>query len=132
MLSFNHYAYGAVIDWVYRTVAGIAPVAERPGYREVRVAPRPTSALTDVSAQIRTALGVVAIDWRLRDDVLQIALRVPFGAEAVLDLPLGPESAATLDGNSAPERLGPGTHVLTVTDPLVADARRALGERSAV
>ena len=35
MLSFNHYAYGAVIDWVYRHVAGIAPDPTRPGYRHV-------------------------------------------------------------------------------------------------
>ena len=132
MLSFNHYAYGAVIDWVYRTVAGIAPVAERPGYREVRVAPRPTAAIREVSAQVHTALGPVAIDWHLGEDALEITLRIPFGAEAVLDLPLGPESAATLDGRPAPERVGPGTHVISVTDPLVADARRALGERSAV
>ncbi|MGN8552038.1 UNVERIFIED_CONTAM: glycoside hydrolase family 78 protein [Microbacterium sp. SLM126] len=132
MLSFNHYAYGAVIDWVYRTVAGVAPVPERPGYREVRVAPRPTSAIREVSAQVRTALGVVAIEWRLEEAALEITLRVPFGAEAVLDLPLGPDSVATLDGRPAPDRVAAGTHVLVVTDPLVADAQRALGERSAV
>lgn len=132
MLSFNHYAYGAVIDWVYRTVAGIAPVAERPGYREVRVAPRPTAAITEVSAHVRTALGVVAIEWHLSTGVLTIELRVPFGAEAVLDLPVGPDSAATVGGRPAPDRLGPGTHVIVVTDPVVADANRALGERSAV
>lgn len=132
MLSFNHYAYGAVIDWVYRTVAGIAPVAERPGYREVRVAPRPTAAIREVSAQVHTALGVVAIEWRLRENVLEITLSVPFGGEAVLDLPVGPDSAATLGGRPSPDRVGPGTHVISVIDPLVADARRALGERSAV
>jgi hypothetical protein len=59
-------------------------------------------------------------------------VRIPFGAEAVLDLPVGPDSAATLAGLPAPERIGPGTHVIVVTDPVVADARRALGERSAV
>ena len=42
MLSFNHYAYGAVVDWIYRYVAGIGPTVERPGYRRVIVAPRPT------------------------------------------------------------------------------------------
>ena len=41
MLSFNHYAYGAVIDWVYRHVAGIAPDPARPGYRTVIFAPQP-------------------------------------------------------------------------------------------
>ena len=34
MLSFNHYAYGAVIDWMYRNLAGMAPDRGRPGYRQ--------------------------------------------------------------------------------------------------
>lgn len=132
MLSFNHYAYGAVIDWVYRTVAGLAPVAERPGYREVRVAPRPTAGIDEVSAEIRTPLGAVSIDWRLADGSLQIELSVPFGAEAVLDLPLSPDSSATLGGAPAPQRVGPGIHRIVVTAPAVADPARALGQRSAV
>ncbi|MDY0908815.1 family 78 glycoside hydrolase catalytic domain [Microbacterium sp. CFBP9034] len=132
MLSFNHYAYGAVIDWVYRTVAGLAPVAERPGYREVRVAPRPTPAITHVSAEILSALGPVGIDWRLAGGVLEIELRVPFGAEAVLDLPVGPGSQVTIDGGRAAERVGAGLHRITVTEPAVAEPDRALGQRSAV
>ena len=46
MLSFNHYAYGAVIDWVYRHVAGLAPDRARPGYAHVRFAPDPHGAST--------------------------------------------------------------------------------------
>jgi alpha-L-rhamnosidase len=132
MLSFNHYAYGAVIDWVYRTVAGIAPVAEHPGYRVVRIAPRPTAGITEVSAEIETALGAVGIDWRLDGAVLEIEVRVPFGSAAVLDLPLGPASTVLLGGAAAPARLGPGIHHLTVTDPAIADPARALAQRSAV
>ena len=41
MLSFNHYAYGAVIDWVYRHVAGLAPDRTQPGYAHVLIEPRP-------------------------------------------------------------------------------------------
>ena len=44
MLSFNHYAYGAVVEWVYRHVAGIAP--DLPGYRRIRFAPRPHVSLS--------------------------------------------------------------------------------------
>ena len=40
MLSFNHYAYGAVIDWVYRHVAGLAPTLDAPGYRRGRRGPQ--------------------------------------------------------------------------------------------
>ena len=54
MLSFNHYAYGAMIDWVYRTVAGLAPDLDDPGYRTVHVAPRPATGLDDAAASIET------------------------------------------------------------------------------
>ncbi len=132
MLSFNHYAYGAVIDWVYRTVAGLAPVAGRPGYREILVAPRPTAGIGEASAEIRSALGPVGIDWRLADEGLIIDLSVPFGAEAVLDLPVGPDSIAQLGDRPAPERVGAGIHRIVVSAPVVADPERALATRSAV
>ena len=65
MLSFNHYAYGAVIDWVYRNVAGLAAVADRPGYRHVHIAPRPAAGLTWAKGSIKnSAYGRVSIEWR--------------------------------------------------------------------
>ncbi len=57
MLSFNHYAYGAMIDWVYRTVGGLAPDLADPGYRTMHVAPRPAAGLDRASASIDTRLG---------------------------------------------------------------------------
>src|SRR5699024_2357134 len=68
MLSFNHYAYGAMIAWVSRTVAGLAPAD--PGYRVVRVAPRPAAGMDRAAATIDTAYGPLAIDWRLEDGEL--------------------------------------------------------------
>ncbi|MFH8251411.1 family 78 glycoside hydrolase catalytic domain [Microbacterium sp. B2969] len=118
MLSFNHYAYGAMIDWVYRTVAGLAPDA--PGYRRVRVAPRPAASLDHAAAAIQTRLGRLAIDWIVESDVFTATLEVPFGAVAVLDLPVTDASTVTVDGSPAPAELGHGTHRITVTAPTVA------------
>src|SRR5690606_33678549 len=127
MLSFNHYAYGAVVDWVYRTVAGIAPVADAPGYRRIRVAPRPAVGVEHASASIATALGEAAVSWRLADDMLELEVTVPFGAEAELDLPLGPDSTVEVCGAGADTRaLRRGTHRVVVTRPMIADAARAL------
>ena len=64
MSSFNHYAYGAVAAWLYRTVAGLAPAA--PGYSEVVFAPVPGGGLTHASAEIVTPFGKSAIAWSLR------------------------------------------------------------------
>ncbi|MFT3797458.1 family 78 glycoside hydrolase catalytic domain [Microbacterium sp.] len=123
MLSFNHYAYGAVIDWVYRNVAGLAP--HEPGYAVTRVAPRPAVGLDSASASIQTPYGSLAIDWRLRDGVFEAEVEVPFGARAVLDLPVTDGSVVTVasasaSGGEVPAELGHGIHRLTVTAPRIA------------
>lgn len=122
MISFNHYAYGAVVDWLYRYVAGIAPTRERPGYRRMLIAPRPSTTVSWARATIDTRLGEAGVDWRLSPDALHVDVVVPPGAEAVLDLPVTPSSVVDVDG--APHdgtALGPGSHLITVTAPRVAD-----------
>ena len=54
MNSFNHYAYGAVGDWMYQTVAGLDTDPESPGYRHLRIQPRPGGGLTAARAALET------------------------------------------------------------------------------
>jgi hypothetical protein len=68
MLSFNHYAYGAVIDWVYRHVAGISPDIDAPGYRRVVLAPEPVRGVDWARASVETPYGPVVTSWRLDGD----------------------------------------------------------------
>ena len=105
MTSFNHYALGAVADWMHRVVGGLAPDA--PGYRRIRFAPRPGGGLTSASARQLTAYGEAAISWRIADGQLHVEVTVPVGAEAVLDLEGAEE-----------ETLGAGIHSRAV--PVVA------------
>ncbi|QKJ20654.1 alpha-L-rhamnosidase [Microbacterium hominis] len=120
MLSFNHYAYGAMIDWVYRNVAGLAPDLDDPGYRTVHIAPRPTDGLDHATASIQTSYGRLAIDWRVDGDAFAATLEVPFGARAVLDLPVTDASTVTVDGAPAGGSVGHGIHHLVVTAPAIA------------
>ncbi|MBW9111974.1 family 78 glycoside hydrolase catalytic domain [Microbacterium trichothecenolyticum] len=121
MISFNHYAYGAVIDWVYRNVAGLAPA--EPGYRVVRVAPRPAEQLRSARATIATGFGPLSSEWTLDDDdTLRLMLRVPFGSEARLDLPTTDASIVTVDGAPAPRRLSHGEHRIIVSAASVVEA----------
>ncbi|MFZ9628075.1 MAG: family 78 glycoside hydrolase catalytic domain [Ilumatobacteraceae bacterium] len=99
MTSFNHYALGAVADWLHRTVAGIAPL--EPGYASVRIAPRPGPGITWASAAIDTRHGHVAVRWELTSDRLVLDVELPDGITGVLDLP----------GRPATD-LGAGTHHL--------------------
>ena len=89
MTSFNHYALGAVADWMHRTVAGIAPL--EPGYRRVLVAPRPGGGLTWASASLETRHGTVSVRWELTDDGLVVDATLPPGVTGVLSLPDGTE-----------------------------------------
>ena len=66
MTSFNHYALGAVADWMHRVIGGLAPAA--PGYRRIRFAPRPGGGLTSASARQLTPYGEASISWRVEDD----------------------------------------------------------------
>jgi alpha-L-rhamnosidase len=100
MTSFNHYALGAVADWMHRTIGGIAPLA--PGYERVLVAPQPGGGLTWAKASLATPRGTVATDWSLDGDVLTLRLEVPDGVQAHVQLPGGTEQI-----------VGAGSHQLT-------------------
>lgn len=87
MTSFNHFALGAVADWIHRTVGGLAPLDA--GYRRILFAPRPGGGLTHASTEHETPYGRAAIAWRLEEGELSVEVRVPTGATAVVDLPDG-------------------------------------------
>lgn len=71
MVSFNHYANGAVGDWLYRRVAGIEPVSG--GYKSFKVAPVPGGGLDFARAGIRTPYGQLTSEWKLEG-----SLPIPF------------------------------------------------------
>lgn len=85
MTSFNHYALGAVADWLHRTVAGLAPAA--PGYRAIRFAPQPGGGFTHARAAHETPYGRAEIAWRQDGATLRVEVTVPTGATATVELP---------------------------------------------
>ncbi|MFT4166011.1 MAG: family 78 glycoside hydrolase catalytic domain [Microlunatus sp.] len=85
MTSFNHYALGAVIDWMHRTIGGLAPL--EPGYARVLIAPQPGGGITWSKASLETRHGHLAVSWAYQDDVLTAQLDIPAGVEAVVRLP---------------------------------------------
>jgi alpha-L-rhamnosidase len=85
MTSFNHYALGAVADWLHRTVAGLASAA--PGYRTMTVRPQPGGGLTHAGARHLTPYGPAAVAWRREKETLHVDVTVPPGCDAVVELP---------------------------------------------
>ncbi len=102
MTSFNHYALGAVADFLHRVVAGLAPV--EPGYRTILIRPRPGGGLTSASAKIATTFGDASVSWRRNGTTLEVDVTVPEGASATVDVDGCPTT-----------QLGPGTHNLIGT-----------------
>jgi alpha-L-rhamnosidase len=101
MTSFNHYALGAVVDWLQRTAGGLAPL--EPGYRRFEVRPRPGGGLTSASARLRTPYGIASSSWTLTDGALEIRAVVPPNTTARITPPTGVE----------PFEAGAGTHTWT-------------------
>ena len=98
MTSFNHYAFGAVADWMHRSIGGLAPL--EPGYRRILVAPQPGGGLSWAQASLETPHGRAAVRWDLDGSELRVELVVPDGTQAVLRLP-----------GADDETVGPGAHV---------------------
>ena len=87
MNSFNHYAYGAVGDWMVSTVAGLQFDPAKPGYKQILFKPRPGGTLTWAEARQQTPHGETSIRWELKDGQLMLDLVVPEGATATLSPP---------------------------------------------
>ncbi|HVT76589.1 MAG TPA: family 78 glycoside hydrolase catalytic domain [Acidimicrobiales bacterium] len=100
MVSYNHYAYGAVAEWLHTAVAGLRPDPDDPGYHHFFVEPRLDGhRLTHASASLQTRYGTAAVRWRLDGDQLRVDVEVPPNTSATVTLP---------DGST--QRVGSGVH----------------------
>ncbi|NQX17341.1 family 78 glycoside hydrolase catalytic domain [Rathayibacter sp. VKM Ac-2857] len=107
MTSLNHYALGAVADWLHRVVAGLART--EPGWAALAIAPRPGGGLTSASAVHDSPRGKAAVSWYLHDGTITVDAVIPEGTRASVELPFA----------TAPEpfSVGAGTHSWTYDLP---------------
>lgn len=103
MTSFNHYAYGAVAEWMHQRLAGLSPL--EPGYRRVAIAPMTTAGLDYVSIEHTTPYGALTVAWRSGDRF-----------ELDTTIPVGVIAEVTLPGATRTVEVGSGTHRLGVVD----------------
>jgi alpha-L-rhamnosidase len=100
MTSFNHYAFGAIGDWMHKVIGGLAPLEA--GYRRLLIAPQPGGGITWAKAHLKTPQGQASVHWELDSDELIVHATVPEECAAVVRLPGVPETT-----------VGPGSHTLT-------------------
>jgi alpha-L-rhamnosidase len=101
MTSFNHYALGAVADFMHRIVAGLSPSS--PGYATMHFAPKPGGGLTSASASHVTPYGLASSSWSRAEGLFTLNIEVPGGTSATVLLP---------DGRVDLLHVGPGEHTL--------------------
>ena len=87
MNSFNHYAYGAVLAWMYKTMAGIAADSKSPGFRNIVMAPKPDRRIGYVKAEYKSAAGLVKSAWYYEGEKWVWDFTIPDGATADVTLP---------------------------------------------
>ena len=87
MNSFNHYAYGAIGEWLYRVSAGIEIDEKNPGYKHSIIYPRIGGNLAFVDAAYNSVYGPVAVKWSCSNSEVTLEVTVPHNttADIILD-----------------------------------------------
>lgn len=104
MNSFNHYAYGAIGEWLYKEVAGIQAVA--PGYKDIVIAPTPGGGLTHARGFLDSGYGRIESDWTIEEGQFQLAVTIPANTQATVRLPDALLDAVTEGGQTLAEAEG--------------------------
>jgi alpha-L-rhamnosidase len=100
MTSLNHYALGAIADWLHCVVGGLN--ATEPGYSRMRIAPKPGGGLTHATTTLDTRHGQVRVSWRRAGELMTVDVGIPAGTRAEVELPSHPDRAI--------EAIGAGHH----------------------
>jgi alpha-L-rhamnosidase len=121
MNSYNHYAYGAVGDWMYGTVAGIEISPAAPGYREIVIHPHVGGTLKHAKASLETLHGRLESAWTLDGTQLTLTVTIPPNTTATVRVPITDPSTAKPTASAVGHRpdatfpVGSGTHTFTGT-----------------
>ncbi len=100
MNSFNHYAYGCVAEWMWKTMAGIAADVEKPGFKHIIMAPQPDRRIGSLKATYNSAAGPIDSEWKYEGDTWTWNFTIPEGATATVTVP----------GESSSNEYGAGSH----------------------
>lgn len=101
MNSFNHYAYGAIGDWMYRVSAGLETMS--PGYKHIVIQPHPSKKLTYSKASFESVYGTIASGWESIENKIIVRVQIPANTTATIILPVNSASKAMENGKSISE-----------------------------
>lgn len=87
MNSFNHYAYGAIGDWMYRVMAGLDTYTDEPGYKHIKIMPHVGGGFTNASAVLKTYYGTASSGWKVENNSLSLNVEIPPNSYATVYIP---------------------------------------------
>jgi alpha-L-rhamnosidase len=101
MNSFNHWAFGAVGEWMWRHVAGLNPDDAHPGWKHFTVAPKPGGGVTWAKAEYQSIRGRIACDWRIEAGKFTLRVTIPPNTSATIHVPTTDPSQIMEGGRAA-------------------------------
>ncbi|MDF9811724.1 alpha-L-rhamnosidase [Streptomyces sp. SPB162] len=104
MNSFNHYAYGAVGDWMFQNIGGLSAIES--GYKRSRIAPVPGGGLTEGSGRLKTVYGLLSSQWSTHNGTFDLKVTVPVNTVAEVHVPATSRWTVTESGRPADKAKG--------------------------
>lgn len=106
MNSFNHYAYGAIGDWMYAVIGGIDVDPEQPGYKHIILHPQPGGGLTYATAELQSMYGLIRSAWMQENDRFDWQINIPANTTATAYVPAENVAQVSESGQSAENAKG--------------------------
>lgn len=106
MNSFNHWAFGAVGEWMWRHIVGLNPDETQPAWKHFVVRPRPGGGITWAKGEYDSIRGRVAVDWKVENDRFALRLTVPPGSQATVWMPAPGADRVLESGQPAAQAAG--------------------------
>ena len=115
MNSYNHYAFGSVMAWVYRYAAGIDTMPDSPGFKTIVIHPRLDPRMTAARAEYESIYGKIVSDWKgTSTGPFSLRVTIPPNTSANVFLPDIPGKHVTRDGKAVDGQPNDGVYMLTV------------------
>ena len=131
MNSFNHYAYGAIGDWMYRKMVGLDTYEDGVGYKHIKIQPHIGGGFTNASASLETYYGTVSSGWKIENNNVLMDVEIPANTTATVFVPAASATAISESGKAisaipeiktgavedgyVPLQLGSGKYHFTIT-----------------
>jgi alpha-L-rhamnosidase len=115
MNSYNHYAFGSVIAWVYRYAAGIDTTPDSPGFKEIVIHPHLDSRMTSARAEYESIYGKIVSDWKgTPAGPFSLSVTIPANTSARVVLPVIAGARLTRDGSPVDVQTEGGSYVVRI------------------